>query len=516
VNEERYLDFNYKSKHNKDVQIEQEARTKLWRAKASDNGNVGARILEYFRGALTKERLRELLIGFRVLGTSVGTYVMCGRVTRVASFTSLTVEEKEIALIGLANSPIASLRQLFKAIRNISLLITYGASSENGSNNAWVGINYPGNEKLAEEKRKQEKKLWDPSFIDIKNAQKSSSGVVELECDVVVVGSGAGGGVIAAELSMAGHKVIVVDRASYFPVEKSPENEKDAMTTSFESSGGFYSEDMSMFIMAGDVWGGGTSINWSACLEPPANVRKEWASEYGLSYFDTPAYQNAIDVISARIGVSDKITHNIPNQLMMKGCEKLNYPCKPVPQNTSGLKHECGHCSFGCPNGVKQNSSRTWLNDAADHGCKFIDGMKVNHILHKNNFAYGVVGTKNGVLVKIRAKKVVSSCGSIQTPALLMRSNFKNLNPHVGKHLRLHPVSIVLGTFADLEVKPHEGAILTTVSNLISDLDGNGYGAKIEVAAMHPGNWILIRYVCGFKLVAIKCILQRKNGILHT
>lgn len=63
----------------------------------------------------------------------------------------------------------------------------------------------------------------------------------------------------------------------------------------------------------------------SASFKPPFCVREEWASKHGLDVFSSKRYQEALDIVTARIGVSDKgVLHNAANQILLEGCEKYN------------------------------------------------------------------------------------------------------------------------------------------------------------------------------------------------
>jgi choline dehydrogenase-like flavoprotein len=216
-------------------------------------------------------------------------------------------------------------------------------------------------------------------------------------------------------------------------------------------------------------------------------LRREWAATFGLEYFTSPEFENSIRTIAEKIGVTEVTSHNVPNSKLLKGCAVLGYDAKPVPQNTGGKDHDCGYCGFGCPHGIKKSSLQTWIYESAKYGCSFLDGMKVERIIHHRNVAKGVFGICKGIAVEIKAKKVILSAGSLQSPSIILRSCFKNLNHHVGKHLRLHPVTMVYAKFPEEKVNPFEGSILTSVCNQVGNLDGKGYGAKIEVPMSHLG-----------------------------
>src|SRR5687767_12587717 len=96
--------------------------------------------------------------------------------------------------------------------------------------------------------------------------------------------------------------------------------------------------------------------------------------------------------------------------------------------------------------GEKQSTLMTFLQDARDAGAKFIQDCYVEKILIKDGKAIGVkaIASTNKVLT-VLAKKVVVSAGSINSPALLLRSDVKNNN--IGKNLHIHPVLGAYGVF---------------------------------------------------------------------
>lgn len=145
------------------------------------------------------------------------------------------------------------------------------------------------------------------------------------------------------------------------------------------------------------------------------------------------------------MGVSaDHVRQNHGNEVLLEGSRKLGYHSKPVPQNTGGKEHYCGHCSLGCGSAQKQGPVVSWLPDAAKAGAKFIEGFQVERVLfHKSNrsHAIGVEGTwtsrnsKGGVdgpfsertkrKIIVKAKKVVLSSGTLWSPIILMNSGLK-------------------------------------------------------------------------------------------
>ncbi|KAI9645833.1 hypothetical protein NHQ30_005268 [Ciborinia camelliae] len=342
-----------------------------------------------------------------------------------------------------------------------------------------------------------------------------------IETDVVIVGSGCGGAVCAKNLAEDGHKVVVVEKSYYYPPSQLPMSEAASGIHLFENGGVLMNDDSSMSVLAGSNWGGGGTINWSASLQTQDYVRKEWAEDRGLKFFGSTDFQGCLDRVCQRMGVSaEHVRHNHGNQVLMEGSRKLGYNVKPVPQNTGGHEHYCGHCSNGCGSAQKQGPVVSWLPDAAKAGAKFIEGFKVDHIIFdeadgkKNavgvkglwtsrNTRGGVDGPLSGKTVReviVKAKKVIISTGTLWTPVILKNSGLTN--PQIGRNLYLHPVSMVGAVFPE-DVKPWEavptGGILTSVCKSFENLDSHGHGVKLEAACMMPSFSLpTLNYPSGF------------------
>ncbi|KAB8074210.1 hypothetical protein BDV29DRAFT_173951 [Aspergillus leporis] len=322
-----------------------------------------------------------------------------------------------------------------------------------------------------------------------------------IETDVVIVGSGCGGSVTAKNLAEAGYKVVVVEKAYQYSTKHFPMNFSEGSVSLFEGGGAVSSDDGSVGIFAGSTWGGGGTINWSAALQTQGYVRQEWANT-GLPFFTSLEFQESLDRVCDRMGVSaDHTTHNKQNRVLLEGAHKLGYAAKPVPQNTGGTEHYCGHCTMGCHSAGKKGPTESFLADAAHAGATFVEGFRAEKILFTETKAGRVASGVEGIWTSrdaylggstvgavkrkliIKAKRVVVSCGTLQSPLLLLRSGIKN--PQIGRNLHLHPV-VISGAIFDEEVRPWEGAALTAVVNEFEDQDGHGHGVKIECLTMLP------------------------------
>jgi choline dehydrogenase-like flavoprotein len=388
-------------------------------------------------------------------------------------FSAMAPEEREAVLLSWGESRLPQRRAVFQALRKGSLLFYYmlpGPGSER--NPAWDAIGYDGPLGKLDG---APKKALQITPID---------GDTTLTCDVVIVGSGAGGGTAAAVLAGAGLEVVVIEAGGYYDDEDFDGAELSAITQYYQAAPGG-TADQSVSLIAGSCLGGGTVVNYTTSFRTPDEVRSEWAGQ-GVAAFTSEDYTASLDAVCERLGVSQE--YNEPStreRKLQEGCVKLGWHVDAMPRGVRQCAQgkECGYCGLGCRVGAKQSVVKTWLADAHQAGTKLIVGTKVSRVLVEGGAARGVSGiTQDGHHLTIRSRAVIAACGALHTPALLKRSGLQN--PNIGKHLRLHPATAIMGVF-DEELKPWEGVMQALYSDQYRDLH-DGYGLKYETAAGHP------------------------------
>lgn len=390
-------------------------------------------------------------------------------------FSAMTLDERTRLLFSWGSSRLMLARTAFQGLKRLALAAFYAAMPNDENNPVWPVIQYPGPPKHTSDI---------PRAIQPTQVTQST-----LYTDVLVIGSGAGGGVVAAELTAAGHQVMVVEKGEYRAEADFHGKETQSSEQLFEKYALLTTADTSMSVLAGSTLGGGTTINWSASFRTPDHVLAEWAQEYGFTGATSPDYQCSLDAVFKRTHVNTaESLLNRNNAVLAQGCAALGYHIAEIPRNVKGCE-ECGFCGYGCAFGAKQGTLKTFLQDAFNGGAQIVVRAHVERILQQNGTATGAqvrIQEENGTQrsVTIRAKAVVVSAGAIHTPALLLRSGLSN--PHIGGNLHLHPVTVIFGVFAD-PVLIWQGAPMTRVSREFADLDGRGYGVMLECAPAHPG-----------------------------
>src|SRR3954454_25162995 len=186
-------------------------------------------------------------------------------------FSKLSQEQREKVLLSSADSRVPQRRAALQRLRKGALLSYYGQSGADGGPSAvHDALGYPG--PLA--------RATNPPPKTLKPLEITQD--TTLECDVVVVGSGAGGGTSAAVLQNAGLDVIVVEAGDYNAEEDFDGDELSGFSRLYLNGGGMASDDQSVGLLAGATLGGGTTVNYTYCFKTPDEIREEWATEHGV------------------------------------------------------------------------------------------------------------------------------------------------------------------------------------------------------------------------------------------
>lgn len=434
-----------------------------WREGVADRA---AALLAYLPNPDDLSRTRLLL---RLLELPPAGLALAGR---WAAFGALPRGERVAYLGALSRHPVGMLRGAFQALKRLAGVAYYADADASGSNPVWARLGYPGPLGMPPAAPKTIR----PLAIERDTA---------LDCDAVVIGSGAGGGVVAGELAAAGFDVIVLEAGLHRNEADFDQLEVPSLKRLYYGAATTASGDQGVILLAGSCLGGGTVVNYTTSFRTPPAVRAEWAASTGLDLFAGADFSRALDAVCERLSVNQD--HDRPSArdaIMARGLAALGWQVDRMPRDVQGCAQDdrCGYCGFGCAIGAKRSMLRTYLQDAFDRGARIVVECAAERVVVERGRATGVrARTRAGHLVTVRTRAVVVAAGALNTPALLLRSG---IGGEVGRHLRLHPITAVWAHFAEA-VRPWTGTIQALYSDQFADLDA-GYGVKFETAAIHP------------------------------
>lgn len=279
-----------------------------------------------------------------------------------------------------------------------------------------------------------------------------------IEAEVVVIGTGAGGAVVARELAAKGHAVVMIEEGCFHrrPDFAKPHTEKLGM---LYRSGGMLSTfgNVPVILQLGRSVGGTTTINSGTCYRPPPEVLQSWGDELGLDMLTADNLEPYMRRVEAAVQVNpaaEKYLGKIA-EVIRRGCDVLGYSHEPCPRNAPDCDAQA-HCQFGCPTDAKRSTNVSYVPQALESSAFLYTGARATRILTEHNRAAGIQADGEGRKLTVRAPIVVVSCGSLLTPLLLMRSKLCSKSPMLGRNLSIHPASAVFALF-DEEIRGWEG-----------------------------------------------------------
>ena len=288
---------------------------------------------------------------------------------------------------------------------------------------------------------------------------------VNLETDVCVIGSGAGGAVVAKELAEKGHRVIILEEGGFF-TDVDFGRDVVTMTKMLYRGGGLVNTFgwPPILMPVGCCVGGTTLINSGTCFRVPDEIFKNWVDSYGLATWSPSQMMSHYEQVEKVLEVKEakNEVQGRSAEFFERGLKIHGYSMKPLVRNAPHCTGS-GVCCFGCPTNAKLSVNLNYLPLALQAGAKLYANCHVKKILYKRRHATHVVGhfrdyftKKRGPTINVKAKIIVAACGSLHTPILLLRSRVPNPSGQIGNNLTLHPAAKVMGVFEE-EVRGWEG-----------------------------------------------------------
>ncbi|HET7589317.1 MAG TPA: GMC family oxidoreductase [Solirubrobacterales bacterium] len=282
------------------------------------------------------------------------------------------------------------------------------------------------------------------------------------ECDVAIVGSGAGGAVAAATLAEAGLDVLVLEAGGHHNRDNYPADRLEAITELYRDAG--------LTIAAGRppipvpvarAVGGTTVINSGTCFRAPGAVLEAWSSEYGVSWAQELDADYAEAEEFLRVTQLDPERMGRNGQLAMEGAAAIGASGAPIHRN-AGSCVQCSSCPYGCPIDAKRGMHVSYLPRAVAAGARLRAGVEAQRVMVEDGRAVGLAcsareasGRARPFTVRAR-RAVVAAAGALGTPELLLRSGLGG--PQVGRNFHIHPACWVGARYAE-EVRGWEGVM---------------------------------------------------------
>ncbi len=315
-----------------------------------------------------------------------------------------------------------------------------------------------------------------------------------MRADAIVIGSGAGGAVVAARLTAAGHSVLVVECGDQLAFADRTEDDATLIERCYADGGARCTDDLGIPILQGNAVGGGTLINWMITLRTPAHVLDEWGREFGIEDVDAatlaPVFERLEQELRARDVPED--AHSANNRRLLDAARSLGWRHAAARINADRCLR-AGTCGLGCTHGAKQDATQVHLYQALQGGARLLPRTRAERIrvverggprplksvtvtLHDR--AQRPIGT-----AELQAPLVICAAGAIETPALLQRSGLGG--DRVGDFLRLHPTAPILGRY-DEAIHAGTGIPLSAIIDEFAAIDPDGYGYWLECPPLQP------------------------------
>ncbi|EHR69360.1 choline dehydrogenase-like flavoprotein [Burkholderiales bacterium JOSHI_001] len=318
---------------------------------------------------------------------------------------------------------------------------------------------------------------------------------LEMECDVAIIGTGAGAGISAELLTAAGLNVILLEEGPLMSSRHFNQLEREAYPALYQESAGRKTADKAINILQGRCVGGSTTVNWTSSFRTPAATLAHWQHHYGLSELTEAELAPWFESAEQRLSIAPWTTApNENNEILRRGAAPLGIEVRAIRRNVKGCWN-LGSCGMGCPTNAKQSMLVSTLPMAMDRGARLLVRTRAQQFSLRDGrvqslLAVGVQpdGTTEGEQrVSIRSRHYLVAGGAINSPALLLRSGAPDPHGLLGTRTFLHPVVVSAAVFKQ-RVEGWNGAPQTLYSDHFLNtqaIDGP-MGFKLEAPPLHP------------------------------
>jgi choline dehydrogenase-like flavoprotein len=292
---------------------------------------------------------------------------------------------------------------------------------------------------------------WEQQIVSAKEWSESR----DVECEIVVVGTGAGGAVVGRELADRGYAVVFIE-------EGSRQRRNDFLGSFVHAHSTYFRNTLTLgnspvTLLMGKLVGGSTAVNTGTSLRPPPWVLEEWSSRLDTDDFSVEGLGPYFDRVEGILQVSPPERRFIGPiaDVFDRGSAAFGWSAKPIPRNAVGCEGQ-GFCDYGCAQGARRSVDISYLPGALEKGAMVITDLRAERVMLENGRAVGVSARDaKGNEFRVRGKAVILAGGAIPTPMMLLRQGLANGSGEVGKNLSLHP-SGGFGGYFDERIEPEK------------------------------------------------------------
>ena len=298
------------------------------------------------------------------------------------------------------------------------------------------------------------------------------------DADVVIVGSGASGAVVAAKAVEAGKTVLVLEEGEHVkPSEYSrlrPSESLKRMWREGGSTAAFGVGDTPVInVTMGRCVGGSSALTGGVCFRTPDAILDHWAKELGLRDLAPRRMERYFDDVERAVQVETvpESMRSRSTSLWAEGAAKRGIEVLPLRRNTVDCDGH-GQCNFGCPKGAKMSVDVAYLPDAVRRGARVLSDCMVRRVVIKGGRAIGVEGTlldgarRSTHSVTVTAREVVLAAGAVHTPLVLWASGIRNRQ--LGRNMTVHPAFRMTALFDEV-VRGWAGSMQSAYSEHFED-----------------------------------------------
>jgi choline dehydrogenase-like flavoprotein len=314
------------------------------------------------------------------------------------------------------------------------------------------------------------------------------------DADVVVIGTGAGGGTAAEILSRAGLRVIMIEEGALHTSKDFQLEELAAYTGLYQEGMTRLTRDGAIGIIQGRTVGGSTTVNWTSSFRTPEPTLEYWAQNFGVKGLSAEELAPWFAAVEKRLSIVEWDAPNRNNEMLLRGCEKLGITAKAIPRNVKGCWN-LGYCGLGCPTNAKQSMLVTSIPEALRRGARLVHRMRAQKLTLGPKGVQELIGVAlgpdgnrpTGRTLRVRAQHFVLASGAIGSPSLLLRSEAPDPYRTLGRRTFLHPCAFAFARFAE-PTNPFHGAPQSVYTDHFQWQYGvsGRMGFKIEAAPLQP------------------------------